>query len=407
MAELNIALVTIGGVVLVLGLLSRFLNRSWQSPPLLAFCVGVALGPLGLGWLDSATWPHPQRLMEEAARLALGITLMSMALRLPPRYLFMHWREALILGGIVMPVMCLVGVGLASVLLGVPLIVALLMASSIASTDCVVASSIVSGDVARRNMPGGFRHMLPMESGVNVVYPVMMLAVLLTRPGDAPWSTWWLHVLPWEVGGSVVLGILLGLGVGRALRWAESRHLIDQPSFLSLTVALTLLVLGASKLLDMANMSAVFAAGVAFDQQVGGNERSEAESLQETINQLVMLPVFVLLGVMAPWHAWADLGIHGVWFIAALFMLRRLPVILALRPLLGPWRDWRTACLAGWFGPIGVSALYYSSLIITKTGDDIAWKVGSLVVLVSLVLHGMSATPLARLYGRSQTGQRP
>ncbi|GAB2792616.1 sodium:proton antiporter [Halomonas shantousis] len=402
MTELNAALASGGAVILMLGLLSRPLNRSWQSPPLLSFIAGAVIGPLGLDWVDPAGWAHPQRIMEEAARLTLGITLMAMALRLPPRYFATHWREALILGGMVMPMMFLISTGLASSLLGIPLLMALLVASSISSVDCVVASSIVSGEVAKRNMPAGVRQLLPAESGVNVVYPVVILSVLLlTRPDGTAWLTWWTRVLPWEVGGSVVLGILLGLGAGRALRWAEARDFIDQPSFLSLTIALTLLALGASKLLDMANMAAVFSAGVAFDWQVSGSERSEAENNQEAVNQVFMLPVFLLLGIMAPWQDWLALGMHGVLFVVAVLALRRLPLILMLHPFIRPWQDWRSAWLAGWFGPVGVSVLYYSSLIVSKTGDDTAWRVGSLVVLASLVLHGMAATPLARLYGRS------
>ncbi len=56
--------------------------------------------------------------------------------------------------------------------------------------------------------------------------------------------------------------------------------------------------------------------------------------------------------------------------------------------------------LMGWFGPVGVSALFYASLVANLTGSDLAWVVGSLIVLASLMVHGVSAAPLARLHGR-------
>lgn len=55
---------------------------------------------------------------------------------------------------------------------------------------------------------------------------------------------------------------------------------------------------------------------------------------------------------------------------------------------------------AGWFGPIGVSALFYAMLVHRETGEEIAWIAGSLLVAASLVAHGMSAAPIGKAYGR-------
>ncbi len=56
MEQLNIALATVGGLVLVLGLLSAPLRRSVLAEPLLALLLGVLLGPAVLGLLDPARW---------------------------------------------------------------------------------------------------------------------------------------------------------------------------------------------------------------------------------------------------------------------------------------------------------------------------------------------------------------
>ncbi|MFP4560423.1 MAG: cation:proton antiporter [Thiohalorhabdus sp.] len=405
MSQVNVALTVVGGLVLILGLLSRPVARSWLSAPLLTFMAGVALGPLGLGWLHPESWGRPEYLLEEAARLTLGISLMGIALRLPARYPLVNWRPLLILLLVAMPAMFLISAGLAGWLLGLPLLVALLVGSSVCPTDPVVASSIVTSSVAKEELPGTFRHMLSTESGANdgLAYLLVLLPILLvTKSGPMAWEEWLTTVLLWEVGGAIVWGSLVGLGGGWALSKGEEMGLIEQPSFLSLSLALTLLTLGAGKLFGTDSILAVFVAGVAFDQLVGGEERMEEDNVQEAVNAFFTLPVFLFFGLMIPWHAWVDLGLRGVLLALAILALRRLPVILALRPFLEPWREWRVTLLAGWFGPIGISALYYAMLIARETGNKAAWEVGSLVVAASLVAHGMTAAPLARAYGRSR-----
>ena len=57
----------------------------------------------------------------------------------------------------------------------------------------------------------------------------------------------------------------------------------------------------------------------------------------------------------------------------------------------------------GWFGPIGVSALFYSVMAAERTGDDVIWHAGSLVVFASVIAHGMTAAPFAKAYGRLES----
>ncbi len=94
-----------------------------------------------------------------------------------------------------------------------------------------------------------------------------------------------------------------------------------------------------------------------------------------------------------------DLGWTGL-LLALAVLLRRLPAVLALRPLLGRVGGTRDALFLGWFGPIGVAALFYANLAVRESGAEEAWIVGSLVICASILVHGLSATPLTRLYGR-------
>ncbi|WP_277811777.1 cation:proton antiporter [Chromohalobacter canadensis] len=326
MSSLNIALAVVGFVVLLLGFLTRPVTRSLVSAPLLSFLAGTLSGPEVLGWLDPAGWGDSHKLLEEATRLTLGISLMGIALRLPARYPFRHWRPLAVLLLIVMPAMCVISALLAGWLIGLPLLVALLVGSSVCPTDPVVSSSIVTGGLAKEALPERFRHMLSTEAGINdgLAYPLVMLPVLLlTLPSDKAWTEWFLQTWLWEIGGSIACGALLGMLAGRALLWVERHGLIDQPSFLSTTIALTLLTLGLGKLIGTDSVLAVFVAGLCFDQCIGGKERAENNNVQETVNQFFTLPVFILFGLMAPWGAWSALGWYGISLGVAILLLRR------------------------------------------------------------------------------------
>jgi NhaP-type Na+/H+ or K+/H+ antiporter len=129
-------------------------------------------------------------------------------------------------------------------------------------------------------------------------------------------------------------------------------------------------------------------------------EEARQERTQEVVKRFFDLPVFVLLGMALPWQQWFSLGWSGLLLVAALLLLRRLPIVLLLYRAVGELPRLRDALFTGWFGPIGVAALFYATLAVHETAADIVWVVGSLVICSSLVVHGLSATPLTLLYGR-------
>jgi sodium/hydrogen antiporter len=409
LSELNIALAVVGGSVLILGLLSGLIRRSILSEPLVALLVGVLLGPAALGLLEPAGWgSQKETILEQAARLTLAISLMGVALRLPKREPLRGWRSLAVLLGIVMPLMWLTSGLLVYLILGVPFLVALLVGAVVTPTDPVVSSTIVTGELAEKNLPDRVRYTLSAESGFNdgLAYPFVFLPILLlSRPPQEALSHWLTHTLLWEVGVAVVFGALIGYGAGRLLEWAHGKGIMEQTSFLAYTLALSLAVLGAAKLLGSDGILAVFVAGLAFDAAVSESDRAEEERIQEAVNRFFILPIFVLLGLTIPWEGWLKLGWAGLFLVLAVLLLRRLPAVLALKPLLGRVRGMRDALFLGWFGPIGVAALYYASLSVREAGVEEAWVAGSLIICASILIHGLSATPLTKLYGKLARGE--
>jgi sodium/hydrogen antiporter len=410
LSELNVGLAAVGGVVLVIGLLSGAIRRSFLSEPLVALLVGVLLGPAALGLLDPAGWGNEEAILEQAARLTLAISLMGVALRLSKREPFRGWRSLAVLLGLVMPLMWLVSGLLVYLIVGVPFLVALLVGAVVTPTDPVVSSTIVTGELAEENLPERLRYTLSEESGANdgLAYPFVVLPILLLSrpPSEALWH-WLTHTLLWEVGAALVFGTLVGFGAGRLLEWAQAKGTMEKTSFLAYTLALSLAVLGAAKLLGTDGVLAVFVAGLAFDAAVSESDRAEEERVQEAVNRFFILPIFVLLGMTIPWKEWLELGWAGLLLALAVLLLRRLPAVLALRPLLGRVGGTQDALFLGWFGPIGVAALFYANFSVGEAGVEKAWVIGSLIVCASVIVHGLSATPLTRLYGRHARNNTP
>lgn len=403
MSALNIALLTIGAVVLTIGLFSAPIKRSVLSVPLVALLAGVLLSPAVFGVLDPAEWGNQALILEQAARLTVAISLMEIALRLPKGYPFNRWRSLLVMLGPVMVLMFVASGLLVYAILGVSFWAAMLIGAIVTPTDPVVASSIVQGQVAENNLPARIRHLLSGESGANdgLAYPFVFLAILMIQePAGEAILQWITRVILWEVLGAVVLGALIGYAAGKALDWARQRGEVRDPSFLAYSIALALTALGSTRLVGTDGILAVFAAGIAFNMAVSTSVQEEEERIDEAVNRFFVLPVFVLLGLSLPWGEWMDLGWRGPVLAVLVLLLRRPPWVLALAGRVPRMQGTQDGLFTGWFGPIGVAALYYATLSEHTVGLEEAWVVGSLVISVSVLVHGVSAAPLTRLYGR-------
>lgn len=398
----------LGGLILLLGLGSKWLAKSPVPPTLLALLIGILLGPEVFGLIDPAALGDESSILEKAARLTLGIGLVGVALRIPREYPRRNWRTAAVLIGLGMPLMWGVSTLLVYLILGLPFWLAALIGAIITPTDPVAASPIVTGDVAEQNLPERVRHAISFESGANdgLGYLFVFLPFLiLTRPAEEALSHWLVHTLLWQVGAAAIFGLLIGYAAGKLLQWFEAHGAVESDWRLIYTAALALLAVGAGRLIGSDEVLVVFAAGAAFAQVVSGSERQNEERGQEAVNRFFAIPIFALLGTAIPWEGWRDLGWSGILLATAVLLLRRPPVLLLLRPLLPDIRTVPEALFLGWFGPIAVAALYYASLMEHKLGNPLVWHVVSLVICASVVAHGVTGAPLTRLFGRI-TGEK-
>jgi sodium/hydrogen antiporter len=398
MDELHLGYALVGSLAVVLAATSTRVRNLPVSEPLLALLLGVVAGPDVLGLIHVPDDQRP-RLMTEVARVLLAVSLMGVGLRYPARTLRSIINPTVSLVAVGMVGMAAMSAGLMWLILGVPVALALLLGACITPTDPVLASSVVTGKPAEEQLPLRTRQLLSAESGTNdgLALPLVLVGLALVL-GES-WGNAAVEGLC-QVGVGVLVGLVAGWVAGRVVSYAARHSDVDRGSTLVFTLLLAIAVLGLARVFDADGVLSVFIASLAYNYTVTNDEVGPQNTIDEAVNRYLVLPLFLLLGTQLPWAQWRDLGWAAVALASAVLLLRRPPVLLALvRPLGLRLRD---GLFLGWFGPIGVSALFYLSLSEDQgVADPRLWTVGTLIVTASTLAHGVSAAPGRHLYRRA------
>ena len=398
MRELATVYAALGVAAVLLALVSRRLRDLPVSEPLVAMLLGIALGPqlAGVVALDDDT---RDLLLLEGARFLLAWSVMSAALRFGLSDLRPLMTAVGVLLLVVMPLMA-VAAGAAALLLGLPLALAAVVGACLCPTDPVLAASVVSGEPAERDLPSRLRQLLTVESGANdgLALPLVGLALAAALPATGPGSA--APRLAWEVLGGAAIGLVAGAGAGLAVRRVSAAGLLESGPNLVFTLLLAATVLGLARLADTGGVLAAFVAGLAYNRYVDQDERGTQDAVDEAVNRYAVLPMLLLLGAVLPWSEWAAFGPAAAAFVAAVLLLRRLPFVVTLGPVVG-LRP-RDAVFSGWFGPIGVSAVFYLAHTADKgVTDPRVFAAGTLAVAASVVAFGITGSPGRQVYARA------
>ena len=443
--------IAVGGVVLLLmALSSAYLRNLPVSTSAIYLALGVAIGPVGFGWVRidlREAVPWLERLTEISVIVALFVG--GLKLRLPLRH--PAWQAAYRLAG---PVMLagILGVALcAHLLLGFDPALALLAGAVLAPTDPVLAN-LVKVDSATDH--DRMRYGLSGEAGLNdgAAFPFVVFALLwMEHGGPGNWiGGWALERLVWAVPAGLLLGFGLGRGVGRFAIGLRSRQQDTGAPSDFLALALIALSYVGAEAIGAWGFLATFAAGVGLRHaelhvtretphpgQAGNPALSdpdpatespahpppehlvgasvEAEELREpavaagvlvaeaisfgdTAERILEVLLVVLVGVC--------LANHWDWRAVPLALLLMLVIrplsarlLLAGTPTTNPQR-W----LMGWFGIRGIGSLYYLSYALSHgvSGPAAAELAGLTISIValSILLHGTSARPVLTRYER-------
>jgi NhaP-type Na+/H+ or K+/H+ antiporter len=425
------------GLVLVsMALAGSLIRRLPLSTSTVYFVVGVVLGPLGLGLLLVDPVAHAP-IIELVTEVAVVISLFTAGLKLRLPLRDRAWLPPIRLASVAMVLTVALVAAVGMMGLGLSLGAAVLLGAILAPTDPVLASDVQVTDAFNRDR---VRFTLTGEAGLNdgTAFPFVMLGLgLLGLHELGPLALRWVAIdLVWAVAAGLGVGALLGTVVARAVTHLRSRYsaAVDMDEFLLL--GLIALAYGAALAIGAYGFLAVFAAGLAvrrlerqvtgaeptdeLRQPVGGIDRAAELSAEAapaymahsllTINEALERVAEVALVILVA-AALSQVGIApgAVWLVPVLFLLVRPIAVLgglAGAGLRGPQR-----ALCAWFGIRGIGSLYYLAY---ATNHGLEPEMASLmtgvtltVVAASIIVHGVSVTPLMEWYERSRKGPGP
>ncbi|KAI9699268.1 MAG: hypothetical protein M1836_002878 [Candelina mexicana] len=435
LSNFNVVCATLGGFITLFGLVSYLCKEGFYlSESLISLLAGLTFSPHAANFVRPLDYANGSEQDLETitlyfTRLVLGVQLVLAGVQLPSRYLQTEWRGLILLLG---PGMVFMWLSSSMIIWGlVPhlsFLHALAVGACVTPTDPVLSNSIVKGKFADKNIPKELQRIIIAESGANdgLGYPFLFFALYLIKytgehgtgqPGGASKAMgyWFGETLGYVIVLSVIYGAIVGWVAKELLHWAEERKYVDKESFLVFAITLALFIVGTVGMIGSDDVLACFIAGNVFTWDDWFRLETLDDSLQPTIDMLLNLSVFMWFGAVCPWASFAHnnvIPIYRLIFIGVLVLLfRRLPVVFAMHSRIHQVEGKKQALFVGFFGPIGVSAIFYLyvglEFLNATTADgverDDAERLGEVMTVVvwflaicSIIVHGLSV-PLGKI----------
>lgn len=249
----------------------------------------------------------------------------------------------------------------------------LTIAATLTPTDPILAAAVIGGKFADQHIPSHIKHVIACESGCNdgAAFPFLYIGIyLLLSPMDTPYAVeeWFLITWLYEVALGIFLGALIGYCARKLMKFCESRNLIDRQSFVAQYVSLTLLCIGIALILGSDDLLASFSCGTAFAWDGFFNKATEESNFSSMIDLLFNSVCFIFIGALMPFDQFNDATLGGItnWRLVlmalCILVVKRIPPMLALYRWIPDIKTFREALFAGYFGPIGVGAVFISAI---------------------------------------------
>lgn len=418
----HLVYIILGGFTSLFMLCSSIIKeRMYIGEATVATLCGLIFGPHAANLIDPQSWGNVDEVTLEFSRIVLVVQCFAVGVELPKFYMEKHWKSVVFL---LLPVMTY-GWLVTSLFVWwmVPTLSwleSLTVAACVTATDPVLASSVVGKGKFAKRVPKHLRDLLSAESGCNdgMAFPFIYLSLYLIQENlDAKQTTyhWLVYTVLYECIFGAIYGFLIGYFARHGIKYAEKHDLIDRESFLVFYFTLALFCAGSGSILGVDDLLVGFAAGVGFSNDGWFSSKTEESHVSNVIDLLINLAYFVFLGTIIPWDQFnnADLGLSA-WrlVVIAIFVIlfRRIPIMLALKPLIPDVKTWREAVFAGHFGPIGVGAIFVAILARAELETEstiplaelppedtehyhliaLVWPIVTFMVVSSILVHGSS-----------------
>jgi NhaP-type Na+/H+ or K+/H+ antiporter len=400
MSTTDVAL--IAGFVIVYGLVSRKVEHSAITGPMLFVAFGLAAGTAGFDVLDLELDSTGVELLAEAT---LGLLLFTDATRIDVARLRrdVALPARMLLVGL--PMAIALGAGLGALLFDVPFAIAALIAAILAPTDAALGEAVVTS----KAVPIRVRESLNVESGLNdgIALPAVTVFIALAAE-DEDFSTAgsWVAFAAEQIGYGILVGLAVGCVGALAVRNASRAGWMDgvYRQLAVLGIAIAAFTLAAE--IGGNGFIATFVGGLAFGS-IARVECATVANFTDDLAHLLAMVSFIVFGAIVVGPSLGELDWRvGLYAVGSLALVRPLAIAASL---VGSRLRWPTVAFFGWFGPRGLASILFGIIALEEahgTDLDLVFVVMSWTVLLSIVVHGLSAGPAAEAYGRWWSDRR-
>jgi NhaP-type Na+/H+ or K+/H+ antiporter len=390
---MSIELAIFFGLVVVYGALAVWFGRFSITMPIVFVAVGALFGSQYLFTSKSA-----ELLIEMTLALLLFADASTLNFRqvrddarLPGRLLLITMPLVVALGGRLTAYGLFPEEGLGF---------ALLIAAILAPTDAALGLPIFNNP----KVPVRIRRALNVESGLNdgIATPLVALFTAMALAHETQGTGGWLLSALSEIGVGVGVGIAAGLLGGWLYAAAAKRGWTAVTGEQIGNLALALFAFWAAKALGGNSFVAAFVGGILFGHAT--HERLHvATEFTETSGTLLSLFVWTAFGAnLVPPLLQAFTPLALLYASLSLTVIRMIPVAISL---IGARLRPDTTLIMGWFGPRGLASVVFALMAYEAfheagRNSDLLADTAAWAILLSVVLHGISAVPLANWYNR-------
>jgi NhaP-type Na+/H+ or K+/H+ antiporter len=394
--ELDVAVVAVvAASALLWSFLSARLERVNVSAPMAFVVLGLLASHGPLSVIDVQVSSSMAR---SVAEITLAIVLFVDASRVNVRALRHDTALPVRLLAIGLPLTIGLGFLVAAALYrGTGLWVVAVIAAAVAPTDAALGAAIMQD----RRVPGRIRRVLNVESGLNdgIATPFVGIFLAGAAATEAVHGASGVGSAFIDLAGGAAMGLAIGLVAAVLMRLA-AEHGYSAPAFRPLTpLAVALLAYAATVQVGANGFIAAFVAGLAFGSTLPSDLEPTIE-FTNVVGEVLSLLMWFLVGATMLVPALQDAQWEDAAFaVLALTLVRMVPVAIAC---LGLGLDRRTVAFIGWFGPRGLASVIFALLAFdtleAADGRRVLAAV-TITVVVSVVAHGVTASPLAARYG--------
>jgi NhaP-type Na+/H+ or K+/H+ antiporter len=390
-------------VFLAFGAMSKPLRTGIVTAPMLCVAAGVVAATV-LGTHQRIALDSP--VIGAIGEVALAIVLFTDASGVDRGRLRKEWRLPARLLAIGLPLTMLAGTLAGLWLLpALPWVWLAVVAVILAPTDAALGIAVLLNE----SVPQRIRDTLNVESGLNdgiALPPLLALLAAAAAPASALTETEWMVAAVGEIGVGAVIGALFGWVGGRLIDAAWERGWIDETFARLVSPGLAVLTFTVAHLLDRNGFVAAYLAGLTLAVRSAGL-RERLHQFGEADGTQFSLFVFLLFGMVMVPSAWPHWNAAMLAYaLVSLTVVRMVPVWLSL---LGSGLGVKSVLFVGWSGPRGIASVLYLALVVQQFGTEQHVQVFSVIVLtvlLSVLLHGLSAAPISAAYGRSEHAAR-